>query len=345
MAIMAIDKNPGGILSMVYISAESLSGLAKKVNLLIPENSKNYFILKKKFKNNSKITIHKIAKLDKFLFRLGIMTSRIKVVLKDSDLIFLHNPILSKIISKFFSNKNIFLFFHTDKIKHIKYFDYVDKVFSVNKKITKFINNYYSVQNKAYYLPNCLEKKITSKEYIKSNVRKNKKKIVVGAMGRLVDKKGFYYLIDAIKELPDTQLLIAGDGPYYEKLKDKIKDISNIELLGWISNKEDFFKKIDIFCLSSTFEPFGIVLIEAMARGIPVVSTKCYGPLDIIKNNHNGLLVKKASAQELLNGIKELKGNYMLRKKFSKNSLLTIKNNYTIETYKKNIKIILNGLY
>ena len=48
MAIMAVDKNPGGILSMIYISAESLSGLAKKVNLFVPKNSKNYFILKKK---------------------------------------------------------------------------------------------------------------------------------------------------------------------------------------------------------------------------------------------------------------------------------------------------------
>ncbi len=344
MAIMAVDKNPGGILSMIYISAESLSGLGKKVNLFVLQNSKNYFILKNKFKSNSKITIYKITKLEKVLFKLGIMTSRIKLVLKDTDLIFLHNPSLSKIISKFFRNKIILLFFHTDKIKHIKYFDSVNKVFSVNKKITKFINNYYSVQNKAYYLPNCLEKKITSKEYIKYTAKKNKKKIVIGAMGRLVDKKGFHYLIDAIKELPDTQLLIAGDGPCYKKLKDKIKDISNIEMLGWISNKEDFFKKIDIFCLSSTFEPFGIVLIEAMARGIPVVSTKCYGPVDIIKNNYNGLLVKKASTKELSYGIKVLKGNYMLRKKISKNSLLTIKNNYTIDTYKKNIKIILNGL-
>ena len=165
---------------------------------------------------------------------------------------------------------------------------------------------------------------------------------MVGAMGRLVDKKGFYYLIDAIKELPDTQLLIAGDGPYYEKLKDKIKDISNIEMLGWISNKEDFFKKIDIFCLSSTFEPFGIVLIEAMAAGLPVVCTDAIGNRDLIIEGKNGFMLKKRDPFPLADKIEYLLNNDNVRKKMVEKAIL-FSENFDIRNYCSRLISIYNN--
>ena len=168
--------------------------------------------------------------------------------------------------------------------------------------------------NKAIYIPNSL----IMKKNIKINYIKECyhiiKKFVIGAMGRLVKKKGFEFLIKTRMEIDNIELLIAGDGKELNNLK-SISSNTNIKLLGWIKNKDFFFKKIDAFCSSSYEEPFGLVIIEAMARGIPVISTNCHGPSDIIKNNIDGLLFEKNNKCELKNAIIKLKDNESLRKK------------------------------
>ena len=82
-------------------------------------------------------------------------------------------------------------------------------------------------------------------------------------MGRLVKKKGFEFLIKTCMEIDNIELLIAGDGKEFNNLKSISSNNTNIKLLGWIKNKDLFFKKIDAFCSSSYEEPFGLVIIEA----------------------------------------------------------------------------------
>ena len=127
-------------------------------------------------------------------------------------------------------------------------------------------------------------------------------------------------------------------------MKKITSESKNIKLLGWIRSKEKFFNKIDIFCSSSRIEPFGIVIIEAMARGIPVVSTKCNGPLDIITDKKNGLLIEINNKSELKKAITQLKYNVELRKKLSFNAEESYKKNFTFNKYKKNINSIISKL-
>jgi len=76
-----------------------------------------------------------------------------------------------------------------------------------------------------------------------------------------------------------------------------IRDIT--VFAGWIKDKEKFFAEIDIFCLSSIHEPFGIVLLEAMEYSKPIVSTNCEGPREILHHGVDALLAAVNSAEDL----------------------------------------------
>ena len=227
--------------------------------------------------------------------------------------------------------KPFILFFHTDKEKQIYGLEKIKKILTVNSFTMKTINKKYR-GDRAKYLPNCIDTR--NKKFVFKN---SKKKITVGAMGRLVDKKGFESLINVFKRLEGIQLHIAGDGPQMKYLEKQAHGCNNIKLLGWIKNKDEFFKKIDIFFCSSYIEPFGLVILEAMLNGVPVISTKCKGPMDIIEHMKNGILVNIGDKQEMEKAIRLLEKDKLLRKKISKNAFDTLKNKYSIQAYKKKL--------
>ena len=81
-----------------------------------------------------------------------------------------------------------------------------------------------------------------------------------------------------------------------------------------------------------------------MSRGIPVISTKCNGPKDIIKNKKDGLLVEINNKEEFKEAIIKLQNNSALRKKMGLNALNTFNKMYTFNKYKKNVNSILKQL-
>ena len=127
----------------------------------------------------------------------------------------------------------------------------------------------------------------------------NNKYIKIISAGKLAEWKGFEYLIrsmvEVVSKYSNVKLLILGDGPLKEKLEKLILDLNlnnNVRLIGYVNNPLDYFKKSDIFVLSSLVEGMPNVLIEAMMSGCTVVSTNCpTGPGEIIKNSKNGYLV------------------------------------------------------
>ena len=109
------------------------------------------------------------------------------------------------------------------------------------------------------------------------------------ALGRFVKKKGFDTLLEAFallnkKEL-NIKLIIGGDGPEKKALKQLAMDLDiddKVEFVGWVEDVAEFLSGSDLFVLPSREEPFGIVILEAMAAGIPIVTTKTQGPLEIL---------------------------------------------------------------
>ncbi len=330
-SVFSLDKDIGGISKMIEISTMVLSNNNNnKINLFLIDKSATEKSLSEALKKKN-IIIKRLSIIDKNLLKFGILRNNYKKDIFESDIIFLHNYKLVKYLKRYLNFKPFILFFHTDKEKQIYGLEKIKKVLTVNSFTMKTINKKYK-DDIAKFLPNCIDTR--NKKFIFKN---SKKKITVGAMGRLVDKKGFESLVNVFKRLEGIQLQIAGDGPQMKFLEKQVYGYDNIKLLGWIKNKDEFFKKIDIFFCSSYIEPFGLVILEAMLNGVPVISTKCKGPMDIIEHMKNGILVNIGDKQEMEKAVRLLEKDKLLRKKISKNAFDTLKNKYSIQAYKKNL--------
>ena len=115
-----------------------------------------------------------------------------------------------------------------------------------------------------------------------------------------------------------------------------------MEFLGGVSQKDlaDYYNLADVFVLPSVTskigtEGLGLVLLEAMACGTPVIGTNTGGIPTIVKNNQNGLLVREKNWNELGNSIIKILSDAKLSKKLSKNGIKFVKNNYSWETVAK----------
>lgn len=114
--------------------------------------------------------------------------------------------------------------------------------------------------------------------------------LVFVAIGRFVAKKGFDVLLRAFKEYLQAstvpaRLRLAGDGPLMQQLRALAfeLDIENVvEFTGWVDDIVSFYDSGDVFVLPSRDEPFGIVLIEAMARGKTIIASNVGGPRDFL---------------------------------------------------------------
>lgn len=146
---------------------------------------------------------------------------------------------------------------------------------------------------------------------------------IIMAAGRLVRQKGFEYLLKALSiilsEGQHCRLMVMGTGKEEMKLMelaDQLKINENVDFLGFQKNPYKYFARSAVFVLSSLYEGFPNVLLEAMALGVPSVAACCpTGPDEIITSGVDGLLVPPADEKALADAIKRLLQNKDLRKK------------------------------
>jgi len=149
------------------------------------------------------------------------------------------------------------------------------------------------------------------------------------AVGRYVYQKGFDLLLQAWskieKQHPDWQLTIFGDGnrtPYEKQMEALEIDDKRCHLNGPTSNIQQEYIDSSIFVFSSRFEGFGMVLVEAMACGLPVISFDCpCGPKDIIKDGKDGILVGNGNIDLLASELSKMMNIETLRQSMSKEGL------------------------
>ena len=129
---------------------------------------------------------------------------------------------------------------------------------------------------------------------------------VIGALGRLDEIKGFDVLLRAAAKLRDQgvdfRLRLAGDGPEMgalRQLSDHLNLGDRVEFVGWVCNPGDFLKTIDLFVVPSRYESFGLVVIEAMAAGVPVITSDIEGPCEILKGGALGTLFRSEDDADL----------------------------------------------
>ena len=124
--------------------------------------------------------------------------------------------------------------------------------------------------------------------------------LTLGLLGQISPHKGHDDAIEALRKLgAGYRLIIAGKGEesYVQSLKEKSRGLP-VDFAGFVG-LPDFFKMVDVLLVPSWEEPFGIVLLEAMASGIPLIATAAGGPLDIVRPGIEGILVPPKSAQSL----------------------------------------------
>lgn len=134
--------------------------------------------------------------------------------------------------------------------------------------------------------------------------------VVLGA-GRLTEQKGFPVLIRALRHIHNggrpCRLIIIGEGEARTALEELIRDLDLEEFVdfpGFVDNPYKFMQAADVFALSSRWEGFGNVLVEAMACGTPVVSTECpSGPAEILDDGKWGHLVPVGNDKALAKAI------------------------------------------
>lgn len=169
----------------------------------------------------------------------------------------------------------------------------------------------------SFYIPNGFdEKKIypLNKDMSREKLSIDKEIKVIFSLGTLTEVKGHRYLIKAMKriagERENIKCLIAGSGPLKRELQKEIDDLhlkDYVKLTGFVSNEEValLMNACDIFVLPSLSESFGIVQIEAMACGKPVVATRNGGSEEIIISEEYGYLVDPGNEMQLAQKIHE----------------------------------------
>jgi glycosyltransferase involved in cell wall biosynthesis len=148
----------------------------------------------------------------------------------------------------------------------------------------------------------------------------NKKRILT--IGRLTENKGFDLMLQTasviLKKYTDWEWLIIGKGTQQQLIESFIKEnnLQNLKLLSPPSaDLSNYYLSASIYVMTSRIEPFGMVLIEAMNYGLPVVAFDCNnGPRHIITQSVDGSLVKKENAQKLIESIALLIENEIMRK-------------------------------
>lgn len=116
---------------------------------------------------------------------------------------------------------------------------------------------------------------------------------VIGSVGRVAIEKNHALLLRAAAPLLNAHghLVIAGDGPLFPELRDQARAIANVHLLGVRKDVPDVLNAIDIFAMSSDTEGMPLVVLEAMATALPVVSTRVGGIPNVVDHGETGFLV------------------------------------------------------
>ncbi|HHY80546.1 MAG TPA: glycosyltransferase family 4 protein [Thermoanaerobacter sp.] len=183
-------------------------------------------------------------------------------------------------------------------------------------------------------------------KFSRKNESQNKEKICIGNIKTLAPKYGITDLIKAVRILKDNLVKkglreisdnivvqIYGDGMQREEILDLIKQLQledTVELKGRIPNHEvpAALEKMDIFCLTSVFESFGVSAVEAMALELPVVATDVDGFKEVVENDVTGIIVQRKNPAAIAKALEKLVLNKETRLEMGKNG-----RNRVIELY------------
>lgn len=173
----------------------------------------------------------------------------------------------------------------------------------------------------------------------------------IGNLGRLVEQKGQSDLIKLAqllkKEDIPFKVLIGGDGKLKSQLELQIHEAgveSEVQLLGHIENVKEFMNQLDVFVLSSRWEGFGYVVVEAAACGKPTIAYNLSSNPEVVEHERTGYLVEPKNLSELVQKIKQLHSDRKLYKYLAHNAVQMVENKFDINICEARVFDYLNSL-
>ena len=228
-----------------------------------------------------------------------------------------------------------------------------DRIFALTQYEKNELASYGIEKSKIDVIPNGIDlKKFEVKT--KKNMFKRKYGInghMVLFVGQARGRKGPEYLVmsakKVLKRFPDTTIVFVGYRMNKEleelAMREGVSD--NIKFIGYVSERDKIaaYRDADVFVLPTNYEGFGIVYIEAMACGTPIVTTDTPGISEIVKPERNGLLVKPKNPDSLAKGIIRILENRNLRSAISRNNKKDA-NYYSWQNIARKVKTIYESL-
>jgi glycosyltransferase involved in cell wall biosynthesis len=157
---------------------------------------------------------------------------------------------------------------------------------------------------------------------------------VLLTLSRLHPKKGLDTFLQALATMPDCYGWLAGDGPLRRELEGlaiELGVMERVRFLGWRTDRDALLRAADVCVLPSRYEPFGTVILEAWAAGVPLVACRSAGPAAHIGDNANGLLVPVDDAEKLAQAMRQAFTNSELRQRLIAEGYVAYTKSYTRE--------------
>ncbi len=344
----------GGAERVVSIWSSELANMDADIHLLVFYRVENEYLV------NDKVKIHAIKenkeqydKMSKFN-KIKFLRAKLKSLNPDIIIPFIsHVGLMANIARVGLQTKMI------ETIRNNPQYSPKNKVIRLLRNISVLTSNGCIVQNEEQknYFPKWSHKKIyvfanpISDEFIQAERTINDSGILsITAVGRLEHQKNHTMLIKAFSKLKNLDLMlnIYGEGSLKDNLQSIINDLelsNRIKLCGRSNNIKEAFISTDLFILSSNAEGMPNALMEAMALGLPCISTDCpTGPSDIIDNEINGVLIPVDNEKALINAVNNMIDNPEEAYQMGKRAKEKMKSNYAAKVSARKLLKFLNEI-
>lgn len=365
--------------SELYGSDRSLLNLIKNLDknifsvvVILPEEGPLVNELKKI--KGVEIAIYEIATLRrKYLTIKGVLQYLIKIIRsllfllkiikrKDIDIVYTNTSVIfpGGIAAKILNKKSVWhireiIDSKLERIVVSRIVNFFSDIIIANSKATgQSITN---SNKKLRIIYNAIEDQGNLLETSVSNNDNNRTNIVIGMAGRINRWKGQKFFVDMAEKVlsvkANVNFVIAGDVYKGEEfLKEDLVNYilekglnKKIKLLGQVKEMDTFYSSIDVFILPSIKpEPFGLVVLEAMERGIPVIATNHGGPVEIIEDKKDGFLVDFQDSWEMSKIVIQLIENPLFRNVIGSKGKEKRHQVFNMNNYVKGISNILTNL-
>ncbi len=222
-----------------------------------------------------------------------------------------------------------------------------DYVISINEEICKMVVDQGFDKDKSFVLKNAININQTYHEKTLNNPP------VIGIYGRIEPRKGFDVLLQACalldKKGQDFRIKIGGFSTggddwgwkYINLYLEENNLFPKANKVGVVVDKQDFFKDVDIFCVPSREEPFGLVILEGMLHSTLVISSDTVGGKLLISNNENGLLFANENSEALAEKIMQVLNNPSDYNQITKNAFLRLEKEFSFDSLSRVMSEIL----